>query len=244
MSDGGVSDNSPLLTLTGVNTHIGPYHILQGVDLAVPRGALTMLLGRNGAGKSTTLKAIAGLAPPRRGRITVMGRNMRSHKPHLIAQAGVGFVPEDRQIFPEHSVEDNLEIAAKKGPDGQDFWNLAQIYEVFPVLKPLRNRQAGRLSGGEQQMLAIARTLMGNPVALLLDEPSEGLAPIIVQRIAEILHRLRRSGASILIAEQNMHFCLGIASDATVIDKGQIVYRDTIDGLKANAEIRARYLAI
>ena len=112
------------------------------------------------------------------------------------------------------------------------------------MLKPLRNRQAGRLSGGEQQMLAIARTLMGNPVALLLDEPSEGLAPIIVQRIAEILHRLRSSGASILIAEQNMHFCLGIASDATVIDKGQIVYRDTIDGLKANAEIRARYLAI
>jgi branched-chain amino acid transport system ATP-binding protein len=169
---------------------------------------------------------------------------MQSHKPHLIAQAGVGYVPEDRQIFPEHSVEDNLEIAAKNGPDGQDFWNLAQIYDVFPMLKPLRNRQAGRLSGGEQQMLAIARTLMGNPVALLLDEPSEGLAPIIVQRITEILHRLRSSGASILIAEQNMHFCLGIASDAIVIDKGQIVYRDTIDGLKANAEIRARYLAI
>jgi branched-chain amino acid transport system ATP-binding protein len=174
----------------------------------------------------------------------VMGRDMANRKPHLIAKAGVGFVPEDRQVFPEHSVEDNLEIAAKKGPSGQDYWNLARIYEVFPLLKPLRQRQAGRLSGGEQQMLAIARTLMGNPVALLLDEPSEGLAPIVVQRIAEILHRLRGSGASILIAEQNMHFCLGIASDATVIDKGQIVYRDTIAGLKANDEIRARYLAI
>jgi len=202
------------------------------------------LLGRNGAGKSTMLKAIAGLAPPRRGRIMVMGHDVGNRKPHLIARAGVGFVPEDRQVFPEHSVEDNLEIAAKKGPNGQDYWNLARIYEVFPLLEPLRRRQAGRLSGGEQQMLAIARTLMGNPVALLLDEPSEGLAPIVVQRIAEILHRLRGSGASILIAEQNMHFCLGIASDAAVIDKGQIVYRDTIAGLKANDEIRARYLAI
>ena len=135
-----------------------------------------------------------------------------------------------------HSVEENLEIAAKKGPGGQDYWNL--------LLLPLRNRDAGRLSGGEQQMLAIARTLMGNPIVLLLDEPSEGLAPIVVRRIAEVLHRLRDAGSSILIAEQNMHFCLGIASDATVIDKGQIVYRDTIGGLKANTEIRARYLAI
>ena len=169
---------------------------------------------------------------------------MQNRKPHLIARAGVGFVPEDRQVFPDHTVEDNLEIAAKKGPDGQDYWNLARVYDVFPLLLPLRNRQAGRLSGGEQQMLAIARTLMGNPIALLLDEPSEGLAPIVVRRIAEVLHRLRETGASILIAEQNMHFCLGIASDATVIDKGQIVYRDTIGGLKANSEIRAKYLAI
>jgi len=153
-------------------------------------------------------------------------------------------VPEDRQIFPEHTVEDNLVIGQKKGPEGQDEWPIKRIYDVFPLLEPLRDRIAGRLSGGEQQMLAIARTLMGNPVALLLDEPSEGLAPIVVQRIAEILHRLRGSGASILIAEQNMHFCLGIASDATVIDKGQIVYRDTIAGLKANDAIRSRYLAI
>jgi branched-chain amino acid transport system ATP-binding protein len=173
-----------------------------------------------------------------------MGRDMANRKPYAIAKAGMGFVPEDRQVFPEHSVEDNLEIAAKNGPDGQDYWNLTRIYEVFPLLQPLRARQAGRLSGGEQQMLAIARTLMGNPVALLLDEPSEGLAPIVVQRIADILHRLRGSGTSILIAEQNMHFCLGIASDAAVIDKGQIVYRDTIAGLKANDEIRSRYLAI
>jgi branched-chain amino acid transport system ATP-binding protein len=233
-----------LFSVEKIDVFYGSSQILFGVDIELAEGQTMALLGRNGAGKSTTLKAIAGLAPPRRGRVTVMGRDMQSRKPYLIAQAGVGFVPEDRQIFPEHSVEDNLEIAAKKGPAGQDYWNLARIYDVFPMLAPLRNREAGRLSGGEQQMLAIARTLMGNPIALLLDEPSEGLAPIVVQLITEILHRLRGSGASILIAEQNMHFCLGIASDAVVIDKGQIVYRDTIDGLKANDEIRARYLAI
>jgi branched-chain amino acid transport system ATP-binding protein len=233
-----------LFRAENLDVFYGSSQILFGVTIELAEGQTMALLGRNGAGKSTTLKAIAGLAPPRRGRIVVMGINMQNRKPHLIARAGVGFVPEDRQVFPDHTVEDNLEIAAKKGPDGQDYWHLARVYDVFPLLLPLRNRQAGRLSGGEQQMLAIARTLMGNPIALLLDEPSEGLAPIVVRRIAEVLHRLRESGASILIAEQNMHFCLGIASDATVIDKGQIVYRDTIGGLKANSEIRAKYLAI
>jgi branched-chain amino acid transport system ATP-binding protein len=233
-----------LFRADNIDVFYGSSQILFGVTIELAEGQTMALLGRNGAGKSTTLKAIAGLAPPRRGRIVVMGTDMQNRKPHLIARAGVGFVPEDRQVFPDHTVEDNLEIAAKKGPDGQDYWNLTRVYDVFPLLLPLRNRQAGRLSGGEQQMLAIARTLMGNPIALLLDEPSEGLAPIVVRRIAEVLHRLRATGASILVAEQNMHFCLGIASDATVIDKGQIVYRDTIGGLKANSEIRARYLAI
>jgi branched-chain amino acid transport system ATP-binding protein len=202
------------------------------------------LLGRNGAGKSTTLKAIAGLAPPRRGEIRVLGRDVAGRKPHVIARAGLGYVPEDQQVFPEHSVEDNLVIARKKGPDGRDEWSLERIYQVFPLLEPLRRRIAGRLSGGEQQMLAIARTLMGNPIALLLDEPSEGLAPLVVARIGELLRQLRATGTTILIAEQNMHFCLGIASDATVIDKGQIVYRDTIAALKANDEVRRRYLAM
>src|SRR5919201_6558287 len=233
-----------IFSVENIDVFYGSSQILFGLSIELAEGQSMALLGRNGAGKSTTLKAIAGLAPPRRGRIVVMGLDMQNRRPHLIARAGVGFVPEDRQVFPEHSVEDNLQVAEKKGPDGQDYWNLARIYDVFPLLLPLRNRQAGRLSGGEQQMLAIARTLMGNPIALLLDEPSEGLAPIVVQRIAPVLHRLRGTGASILIAEQNMHFCLGIASDATVIDKGQIVYRDTIGGLKANSEIRARYLAI
>ena len=233
-----------LFRAENIDVFYGSSQILFGVSIELAEGQTMALLGRNGAGKSTTLKAIAGLVPPRRGRIVVTGIDMQNRKPYLIARAGVGFVPEDRQVFPDHTVEDNLAIAAKKGPDGQDYWDLQRIYDVFPSLPPLRYRRAGRLSGGEQQMLAIARTLMGNPIALLLDEPSEGLAPVVIQRITEVLHRLRGAGASILIAEQNMHFCLGIASDATVIDKGQIVYRDTIGGLKANAEIRARYLAI
>jgi branched-chain amino acid transport system ATP-binding protein len=190
------------------------------------------------------MKAIAGIAPPRAGAIRIGDAAMQGHKPHRVARAGIGYVPEDRQIFPEHSVEDNLVIAAKKGPQGQDYWTLARVYDVFPLLKPMRTRMGGRLSGGEQQMLTIARALMGNPTVLLLDEPSEGLAPIIVQRIGDLIRQLQGLGVTVLLAEQNMHFCLGIATHAAVIDKGQIVYRDTIAGLKANTAIRDRYLAL
>jgi branched-chain amino acid transport system ATP-binding protein len=234
----------PVVHVEGLDVYYGTSQILFGVGLSVQQGDTMALLGRNGAGKSTTMKAIAGLAPARRGEVTLRGRNVSGLKPHLIARAGLGFVPEDRQIFPDHSVEDNLVIGQKKGPEGQDDWPIRRIYEVFPLLEPLRHRIAGRLSGGEQQMLAIARTLMGNPVVLLLDEPSEGLAPIIVQRIGELLRQLRRTGATVLIAEQNMHFCLGLANRATVIDKGQIVYSASIEDLKANDNIRQRYLAL
>ncbi len=228
----------------GIDVFYGASQILFGVDVSVTEGQTMALLGRNGAGKSTTLKAIAGIAPPARGIVRVLGREMQGRKPHVIARAGIGFVPEDRQVFPEHSVEDNLIIAAKKGPDGQDYWNLARIYEMFPLLTPLKGRMAGNLSGGEQQMLTIARTLMGNPTGLLLDEPSEGLAPVIVERIGELLRKLRDMGVTVLLAEQNMHFCLGIASHATVIDKGQIVYRDTIEALRNNDAVKSRYLAL
>jgi branched-chain amino acid transport system ATP-binding protein len=234
----------PVVHVEGLDVYYGTSQILFGVGLSVQQGDTMALLGRNGAGKSTTMKAIAGLAPARRGQVTLRGRNVSGLKPHLVARAGLGFVPEDRQIFPDHSVEDNLVIGQKKGPEGQDDWSIRRIYDVFPLLEPLRHRIAGRLSGGEQQMLAIARTLMGNPVVLLLDEPSEGLAPIIVQRIGELLRQLRRTGATVLIAEQNMHFCLGLASRATVIDKGQIVYSASIEDLKANDNIRQRYLAL
>jgi branched-chain amino acid transport system ATP-binding protein len=234
----------PVIELSNIDVFYGSSQILFGVGFQVMEGQTLALLGRNGAGKSTTMKAIAGLAPPRKGAIRVLGREVTGQKPYVIARAGLGFVPEDRQIFPDHTVEDNLLIAQKKGIGDAERWTLARIYEVFPLLEPLRERIAGRLSGGEQQMLAIARMLMGNPVALLLDEPSEGLAPIVVQRIGALIRTLRASGATILIAEQNMHFCLGLASDAVVIDKGQIVFQDTIAALKANDQVRQRYLAL
>lgn len=228
----------------GIDVFYGTSQILFGVSVAVTEGQTMALLGRNGAGKSTTLKAIAGIAPPARGVVRVQGREMQGRKPHAIARAGIGFVPEDRQVFPEHTVDDNLIIGAKKGPGGQDYWNLARIYDMFPLLAPLKDRLAGNLSGGEQQMLTIARTLMGNPIGLLLDEPSEGLAPVIVERIGELLRKLRDMGVTVLLAEQNMHFCLGIASHAMVIDKGQIVYGDTIEALRGNEQVKGRYLAL
>jgi len=233
-----------IIQVEDLDVYYGTSQILFGVGFSVRLGETMALLGRNGAGKSTTMKAIMGLASPRRGRITLRGQAISGLKPHRIARAGLGFVPEDRQIFPEHTVEDNLVIAQKKGPEGQDEWPIRRVYQVFPSLEPLRQRIAGRLSGGEQQMLAIARTLMGNPALLLLDEPSEGLAPIIVQRIGELLRQLRSIGATVLVAEQNMHFCLGIASHATVIDKGQIVHTGTIEQLRANDNVRQRYLAL
>ena len=235
---------APLLRVEHLDVFYGTSQILFDVGLTVGTGETVALLGRNGAGKSTTMKAIAGLVPARRGQVALRGQRVSGRKPHLIARAGVGFVPEDRQVFPEHTVEDNLLIARKRGPDGQDEWPLARIYQVFPLLEPLRGRMAGRLSGGEQQMLAMARTLMGNPVALLLDEPSEGLAPIVVARIGALLRALQAAGTTVLLAEQNMHFCVGLADRATVIDKGRIVYDAPMAALKADAAVRSRYLAL
>jgi branched-chain amino acid transport system ATP-binding protein len=233
-----------ILQLDGIDVFYGASQILFGVSFEVARGQSLALLGRNGAGKSTTMKAIIGLAPPRRGAISVRGVEVQRRSADRIARDGIGFVPEDRQIFPEHTVEDNLSIGAKSGPAGRVDWTLDRIYEVFPILASMRTRLGGRLSGGEQQMLTIARTLMGNPDLLLLDEPSEGLAPIIVEKIGELIQRLRGMGITLVVAEQNMHFCLDIASHVVVIDKGHIVHRDTIEGLKANDDIKRRYLAV
>ena len=234
----------PLLRIEGADVFYGASQILFGVDLDVEKGQTMALLGRNGAGKSTTFKMIAGIAPPRRGSVTLDGQTVSGRPPYRIARAGIGYVPEDRQVFPEHTVDDNLVVGQKKGPRGEDHWTRERIYEVFPILASMKTRMAGRLSGGEQQMLTIARTLMGNPEVILLDEPSEGLAPIIVQAIGDLIKTLRGMGVTILLAEQNMHFCLGIATHATVIDKGQIVYRATIDDLRHNEEIKTRYLAV
>ncbi|MBI0432728.1 ABC transporter ATP-binding protein [Roseomonas sp. KE0001] len=235
---------SPILEVRGTDVFYGASQILFGIDLSVGRGQTMALLGRNGAGKSTTFKAIAGIAPPRRGQVMLSGTSLAGKAPYLVARAGVGYVPEDRQVFPEHTVEDNLIVGAKAGPRGDRHWTTERIYEVFPILAGMRRRMAGRLSGGEQQMLTIARTLMGNPDILLLDEPSEGLAPLIVQAIGALIRQLREMGVTILIAEQNMHFCLGVATHAAVIDKGQVVYSDTIEALRGDDAVRQRYLAV
>lgn len=233
-----------LLHIQGADVFYGASQILFDVNLDVKKGQTMALLGRNGAGKSTTFKMIAGIAPPRRGKVVFAGATVSGRPPFRIARAGIGFVPEDRQVFPEHTVDDNLIVGAKKGAQGEEHWTRERIYEVFPILSEMKNRHAGHLSGGEQQMLTIARTLMGNPELILLDEPSEGLAPIIVQAIGELIKTLRDMGVTILLAEQNMHFCLGIATHATVIDKGQIVYSATIDELGNNEAIKQRYLAV
>ena len=234
----------PLLQIEQADVFYGASQILFGVDLSVEKGQTMALLGRNGAGKSTTFKTIVGIAPLRRGRVLLAGETVSGRPPYRIARAGIGYVPEDRQVFPEHTVDDNLIIAAKNGPGGAAHWNLESVYRVFPILAGMKDRLAGRLSGGEQQMLTIARTLMGNPEILLLDEPSEGLAPLIVQAIDELIRTLREMGVTILLAEQNLQFCLGVATHATVIDKGQMVYRSTIAELRDNAAIKQRYLAV
>ena len=233
-----------ILRVEDIDVFYGASQILFGVSFAVEKGQSLALLGRNGAGKSTTMKSIIGIAPAKRGTITVRGTPVQKFAPDRIAREGVGFVPEDRQIFPEHSVEDNLKIAIKPGVGGRIDWTLEKIYDVFPILASMRGRMGGRLSGGEQQMLTIARTLMGNPDVVLLDEPSEGLAPIIVEKIGELIQRLRDMGTTLIVAEQNMHFCLDIASHVAVIDKGHIVYRGSIDELRANDDVKKRYLAV
>ena len=235
---------APLLQVDRADVFYGASQILFGLDLVLEQGQTMALLGRNGAGKSTTFKAIAGIAPPRRGQIALAGARISGQPPYRIARAGIGYVPEDRQVFPEHSVHDNLLIGAKTGVGSGTPWTASRVYDVFPLLAAMKDRRAGRLSGGEQQMLTIARALMGNPVLLLLDEPSEGLAPIIVQAIAALIRTLRDTGVTILIAEQNMHFCLGIATHAAIIDKGHVVYRGSIDDLRGNDAVVKRYLAV
>ena len=231
------------LRVEGLDAAYGASQVLFGVKLEVERGDTLALMGRNGAGKSSTFKAIMGLLPPRAGKVIVRGQDMTGAPPYRIARAGLGFVPEDRQVFSEHSVEENLEIAERTGAGGHD-WTAKRAFEVLPLLEPLRKRLAGRLSGGEQQMLTIARSLMGNPAVLLLDEPSEGLAPLIVQQIGKLIRTLRELGTTIVLAEQNSRFCLAVATKVAVIDKGSIVWRGSVEQFRAEPDVQARYLQV
>jgi len=233
-----------ILEARNIDVFYGSSQIIFGASFSINKGQCMALLGRNGAGKSTTFKAIAGLAPPRNGEVILGKQPVQGMTPYKIARKGIGYVPEDRQVFPEHSVLDNLVVGAKSGVNGDSYWTLDRIFQVFPLLEKLRNRAAGNLSGGEQQLLSIARTLMGNPEVLLLDEPSEGLAPIIVAQIGDLIRQLQSMGSTIFLAEQNLYFCLSVATHATVIDNGHIVYCDTVDALRDNEDIKTRYLTV
>jgi branched-chain amino acid transport system ATP-binding protein len=233
-----------LLELGHVETYYGDSHILFDLSLEVGTGEVVCLLGRNGAGKTTTVRSIIGLTPPRAGRITFRGHDLVGLPPFRIARLGIGYVPENRRIFPNLSVAENLEVARKAGGNGATPWTEGRVWELFPHLRDLRHRPAGRLSGGEQQMLTIARTLMGSPELLLLDEPSEGLAPLVVQMLREQLTRLKASGLTIVLAEQNVHFVSDLGDRVYILENGAVRYHGPMADFLADAEIRRAYLAV
>lgn len=232
------------LKLNKLNVFYGSSQILFNLSFHAIKGKTLALLGRNGAGKSTTLKSLIGLVPITSGKYILNNKHLENLQSFQIANLGVGYVPEDRQVFKLHTVEENLLIGAKENLNQKEKLHLQEIYNFFPLLKELKNRDAGLLSGGEQQMLSIARTLMGNPDVLLLDEPSEGLAPIIVQDIAKLIKTLKNTEVTIIIAEQNIRFCFAIADHAAIIDKGTIVYENTIAELKKDNKTLKKYLAV
>jgi branched-chain amino acid transport system ATP-binding protein len=233
-----------MLAVKGLNAYYGRAHILADVALDVATGEVVCLLGRNGAGKSTTLKSIIGLVRPASGAIAFDGRRIERLEPYAIAQAGLGYVPEDRRIFTDLSVTENLEVGRQPARPGVPAWTPERLFELFPNLAGMRDRPGGRMSGGEQQMLTIARTLMGNPACLLLDEPSEGLAPVIVDQMVTAIGALKKEGLSVLLSEQNLHFAAAVSDRAYIIEKGRIRFSGSMAELAANDEVRSLYLAV
>jgi branched-chain amino acid transport system ATP-binding protein len=233
-----------MLAVKDLHAFYGRAHILHGVSLEANAGEVVALLGRNGAGKSTAMKAIMGLVVPARGEVSFAGERIDRLPPYRIARLGLGYVPEERRIFTELSVMENLEVGRQPARDGAPAWTEDKLFALFPNLGRMRERPGGRMSGGEQQMLTIARTLMGNPKCVLLDEPSEGLAPIIVQEMAQSIRALKREGLSVLLCEQNLRFCEAIADRAYIIEKGQIRFGGTMAELAANSSLREQYLSV
>jgi branched-chain amino acid transport system ATP-binding protein len=233
-----------MLNVIDLHSYYGRAHILQGASFTLPQAEITVLLGRNGAGKSTTMKSLIGIVRPARGRIDFAGDDITGWQPHRIARAGLGYVPEERRIFTDLTVQENLEVGRQPSRDGRPPWTKDRLFTLFPNLGRMRTRPGGRMSGGEQQMLTIARTLMGNPRLLLLDEPSEGLAPVIVEEMAHAILALKQEGVTILLAEQNLHFAARVADRAAVIEKGRIVWTGTMADLQAYETTRTAYLAV
>jgi branched-chain amino acid transport system ATP-binding protein len=231
-----------MLTIEGLNAHYGASHILHGVDLDLTKGTIAAVLGRNGVGKSTTVRAVMGLVPPTSGRVRLGGIEITGWATHRIARAGIAYVPEGRQIFPDLSVVENIRVAERRPAK---IWPISRLFGLFPSLKERSGNKGAQLSGGEQQMLAIARALVSDPKVLLLDEPSQGLAPLVVRELAEVLRRLRNDGVTILLIEQNVKLAEELADNINIMVKGRVVY--TADPVQFRYEenaIRARYLAV
>ena len=238
-----------LLEAKSLNAWYGAAQILFDVDLQVNRGEVVALMGRNGAGKSTTLKALMGLLSKRKGTIHFLGKDVSTAEPHEVARAGLGYVPEDRRVFADLTVLENLDVGrqpARRWADGTaaPVWTAEKLFKLFPNLGEMPDRPGGRMSGGEQQMLTVARTLMGNPYVVLLDEPSEGVAPVIVEQMAQTILELKAQGVSILLSEQNMHFAELVSDRAYVLEKGQIRYQASMAELTVNDEVRRAYLSV
>lgn len=234
-----------LMTVTDLHTFYEESHILQGVCLEIDRGEVVSILGRNGVGKTTTLKSIMGLVPPKSGDVFFKGRNISRLPAYEIAKRGVGYVPEDRRIFPRLTVNENLIIGTKPGQEKQeDGWTIEKIYHYFPPLKAREKQKGAYLSGGEQQMLTIARALMGNPEIILLDEPTEGLAPLIVKTLEQVVRDIHHHGVAILLVEQNMRVALRLAGRFYVMGKGRIVFHGSADALVAAEDVRRQYLEV
>ena len=229
-----------MLSVKGIHTYYGLSHILYDVSLEVSKGEIVGLLGRNGAGKSTTMRSISGLTPPRQGTITFHGEPLAGKQAYRLVRQGIAYVPDDRRVFADLSVDDNLEITYGRTAE----WNKDRVYDIFPALREIKDRRSGNLSGGEQQMLTIGRSLMTAPELLLLDEPTEGLAPLIVRDLEQQILRLRDAGISILLSEQNIKSAMKLIERAYVIDNGRIRFEGTVAELEANEEIKKRYLMV
>ncbi len=240
---------APLLSAGNLCAWYGAAQVVFDVNIQVQRGEVVALMGRNGAGKSTTLKTLIGMQDKRKGQVTFMGRDISTMQSHQAARMGLGFVPEDRRIFTDLTVMENLEVgrqAPRHWPDGTSApaWTAQQLFKLFPNLAEMPDRLGGRMSGGEQQMLTVARSLMGNPYVLLLDEPSEGVAPVIVEQMVQMILQLKSQGVSILLSEQNMHFAQLVADRAYVLEKGQIRFEGAMADLVANDALRRDYLSV
>lgn len=232
-----------ILEVQDLYTAYGLSQILFGVSLSVEQGEVVSILGRNGVGKTTTLRSIMGLVRPSSGSVRWKGQEITGLAPYEIARLGIGCVPEDRRIFADLTVWENLDVARRPAQHGEG-WTVERVYNLFPALRDLQNRRGGFLSGGEQQMLTIARTLMGNPDLLLLDEPSEGLAPLVVEQLKEQMLRLKAEGIAILLCEQSTKFSLGLSTRAYILEKGRVCYQGTLEELEANEELSRMYLAV